>query len=74
MKNVTVTLDEDVARWARVWAARQNKSVSRLLGEMLRERMRHEEGYERAMEEDLAVGGRGEAGSAFRSSRITTSA
>ena len=33
MKNVTITLDEEVARWARVMAAEQNTSVSRLVGE-----------------------------------------
>ncbi len=55
MKNVTVTLDESVARWARIWAARHDTSVSRLLGELLRERMLQEEGYEAAMQQYLAV-------------------
>ncbi len=55
MKNVTITLDEDVARWARVWAARNDTSVSRLLGELLRERMLREEGYEAAMQQYLSV-------------------
>ena len=39
LRNVTVTLEEDVARWARVEAARLDTSVSRLLGELLKERM-----------------------------------
>lgn len=39
MRNVTVTLEEDVARWARIEAARQDTSVSRLLGSILKERM-----------------------------------
>jgi plasmid stability protein len=26
MKNVTINLDEEVARWARVWAARHDTS------------------------------------------------
>ena len=55
MKNVTITLEEDVAHWARVLAARRNTSVSRLLGELLREMMEHEEGYEAAMAEHLAM-------------------
>jgi hypothetical protein len=38
MKNVTITLDEEVARWARILAAEHNKSVSRLVGEMLRKK------------------------------------
>lgn len=49
MKNVTLALPEDVARWARVWAAEHDTSVSSMLGDMLRERMEVEEGYERAM-------------------------
>ena len=38
-RNVTVTLEEDVAQWARIEAARRDTSVSRLLGELLKERM-----------------------------------
>jgi hypothetical protein len=45
MKNVTVTLEEDVARWARVWAAKQDTSVSRILGETLKEKMQKERRY-----------------------------
>jgi len=37
MKNVTITLDPETARWARMEAARRNTSVSRLVGEMLAE-------------------------------------
>lgn len=48
MKNVTITLDEEVARWARVWAARHDTSVSRMLGEELRRKMREEARYEAA--------------------------
>lgn len=55
MKNVTITLDEEMARWARVWAARHGTSVSRMLGELLRERMLQDEGYEAAMRLYLAV-------------------
>jgi hypothetical protein len=54
MKNVTITLEESVARWARIWAARENTSVSRLLGEMLRERMLREESYQAAKRQFLA--------------------
>lgn len=39
MKNVTVVLDEAVARWARLRAAELDTSVSRMLGELLREEM-----------------------------------
>lgn len=39
LRNVTVTLEEDVAQWARIEAARRDTSVSRLLGELLKEKM-----------------------------------
>ena len=53
MKNVTVSMEEEVADWARIEAARRNTSVSRLVGEMLAEKMRHDDAYERAMNEWL---------------------
>ncbi len=53
MKNVTVTMEDGVADWARIEAARRNTSVSRLVGEMLAEKMRHDDAYERAMNEWL---------------------
>ena len=56
MKNVTITLKEEVARWARIKAAERNTSVSRLLGEILQERMQEEEGYQLAMKQYLAQG------------------
>lgn len=49
MKNVTITLDEDTARWARIEAARRDTSVSRLIAELLRGYMEAEDDYERAM-------------------------
>ncbi len=56
MKNVTITLDEETAAWARVYAARQNVSVSRLVGEMLQRRMGELGEYEQAMRQFLARG------------------
>ncbi len=55
MKNVTITLDEEVARWARILAAKNDTSVSRLLGEMLRERMLAEANYEAAARQFLSL-------------------
>jgi len=49
MKNMTIVLDEEAARWARVWAAEHDTSVSRMVGNLLRERMREEDDYGRAM-------------------------
>lgn len=53
MKNVTITVDEKVARWARVWAAEKDTSLSRIVGDMLRERMEAEDGYGAAMRRAL---------------------
>jgi hypothetical protein len=53
LRNVTVTLEEDVAQWARIEAARQDTSVSRLLGSLLKEQMVAQDGYERAMKRAL---------------------
>ena len=55
MKNVTITLEDEVARWARIRAAEQNTSVSRLVGEMLKEKMQGEKVYLLAMEQYLAA-------------------
>lgn len=53
LRNVTVTLEDEVARWARIEAARKETSVSRLLGEILKKRMLEEDGYEKAMRRAL---------------------
>jgi hypothetical protein len=49
MKNITVTLDEKTAAWARVHAAKRNMSLSRFLGEVLHEKMGESREYEEAM-------------------------
>lgn len=55
MKNVTVTLAEEAAHWARIEAAKHGTSVSRMLGDMLRERMIREQGYAAASRDFFAV-------------------
>jgi hypothetical protein len=55
MKKVTITLDEEVARWVRVEAAKRETSVARLVGEMLRERMGAQDAYEVAQRQFFAV-------------------
>jgi hypothetical protein len=45
MKNITITVPDKVAKWARIWAARNNGSVSKLVGELLTERMNEETAY-----------------------------
>lgn len=54
MKNITITLDAQAAAWARVKAAEQDMSLSRYLGAMVRDQMRHSSEYEKAMREALA--------------------
>jgi hypothetical protein len=55
MKNVTITLDEETLALARVHAARQGISISRMVGELLRQRMREAREYDEAMRRYLAV-------------------
>ena len=54
MKNITITLDEKTARWARIYAAEHNTSISRIVGEMLARQMRELSEYDRAMRAFLA--------------------
>jgi len=54
MRKVTISLDEKLAQWARIRAAERNTSVSRLVGELLQEKMREEEDYRLAMEQYLS--------------------
>ena len=54
MKNVTITLDEETAAWARVHAAERGMSLSRMVGEMLQRQMHESREYEDAMQRFLA--------------------
>lgn len=54
LRNITITLEEDVARWVKVEAARQDTSVSRLLAAILKDRMQGEGLYEKSMRRALA--------------------
>jgi hypothetical protein len=56
VKNVTITLDEETAAWARVHAAEQNVSLSRFVGELLRKHMRESREYQEAMNGYLSRG------------------
>ena len=53
LRNITITLEENLARWARLEAAKQDTSVSRFLARILEERMLHEDNYEHAMRRAL---------------------
>ncbi|HMN57577.1 MAG TPA: DUF6364 family protein [Ottowia sp.] len=53
MKNLTITVEESVLEWARIEAAKRGSSVSRMVGELLAEKMRQEDAYAQAMREAL---------------------
>jgi hypothetical protein len=55
MKNVTITLDEATAQWVRHCAADRQVSVSRFIGDLMRDQMQHERKYEIAMRQFLSV-------------------
>ena len=55
MKHVTITLPDDLARWLRVWAAEDDRSVSRWIAELLAGMRREEDTYETAMKQALAI-------------------
>ena len=48
MKNVTITVEDATLEWVRIEAAKRNTSVSRLVGEMLTDKMQHDDAYTRA--------------------------
>jgi hypothetical protein len=48
LKNVTITLSEEAAHWARKRAAEENTSVSRLVGQMVEAQMRQTDDYQEA--------------------------
>lgn len=52
---MTITVEAEVARWARLKAAREEISISQLVGKMLKESMLQEEGYESAKKRFLSV-------------------
>ena len=49
MKNVTISMDDVVASWTRIAAATKEQSISRFVGEVLREKMEADQSYEQAM-------------------------
>lgn len=55
MTNLTITVEEEVLRWAKIWAAEHDTSVSRLVGELLKARMLEERAYKLAMRRYLST-------------------
>jgi hypothetical protein len=56
LKNMTITVSEEAARWARLKAAEENTSVSKLVGRMLEDQMRLTDEYWRAYERVKRMG------------------
>jgi hypothetical protein len=54
LRNITLTLEEEVARWARIEAAKEDISVSRFLADILKQRMAAQDDYAKAMRRALA--------------------
>jgi hypothetical protein len=54
MRNVTISISDDIARWARVWAAEHDTSLSAMISQTLTEKMEKESHYQTAMEGFLA--------------------
>jgi hypothetical protein len=54
LRNITLTLEEEVARWARIEAAKEDVSVSRFLADILKQRMAAQDDYAKAMRRALA--------------------
>ena len=55
MKSSTITLPDDLARWLRVRAAENERSVSRWVAELIDRARRQEDAYEVAMQRALSV-------------------
>jgi hypothetical protein len=54
MRNITITLDEKTAAWARNRAAEYDMSLSRFLGQLLEKTMRESREYRQAMHSYLS--------------------
>jgi len=55
MRNVTVSIPDDLAQWARVWAAEHDSSISAMLSEILRDIREKECRYTSAMDSFFAA-------------------
>jgi hypothetical protein len=54
LRKITITLEQDLARWVRVEAARNDTSISRYLANILKERMKQNDKYNAAKRRALA--------------------
>ena len=74
LKNMTITVTDQVAHWARRRAAEENTSVSRLVGRMLENQMRLSDDYWRAYKQWRKIGSIQGIDAAGRMSRDQTHA
>ena len=56
LRNITITVPEEVARWARHQAAEENTSVSKLVSRMLERQMHTTDEYWRAYRKWKKIG------------------
>lgn len=54
MKNITITIEPDVAKWAKIRAAKNDTSLSRMVGQMLKSEMLAEKRYQTSMKQFLS--------------------
>lgn len=54
MKNITISADDETARWVRIEAAKHEMSVSRFVGRLIREKRESGDEYEAAMKRFLS--------------------
>ena len=55
MNNVTITVDKEALAWARTQAADRNVSLSRFVGDLIREQMKHSREYSEAMKNAMTL-------------------
>ena len=55
MKNITIKIEDDIAHWSKVWAAEHNTSVSRILGDLLKQMKKQKTSYSKTMQQFLNV-------------------
>lgn len=56
LRNITITVSQEAARWARRKAAEENTSVSKLVGRLLENQMRLSDEYWQAYQEWKQIG------------------
>jgi len=69
MRNVTVSLTDELVRWARVWAAEHDTSISAMLSQILKDMMEKEVRYQSSMNDFLSMEARELSGGSAYPSR-----